>query len=489
MSAQSSFNRRKRRSAAGTIAALFIVLAVFGYKVSRSHAEVVGDPYSPSVNDIACNSTTGACTQYDVDGVTCLSYACTGDVACEPPGVAADAAKTLTDSFTQDMYNSAADLENQLWQRVTDFLKSEFIQVEWIERSMIDWWQTMWYYNLLPGLQGMARQLNIDLATQTFDLQNQADATLALDTNLALRKHEIEDAEIRPGEQICVAGTLGGGFTRSNSFARAMRQAWEYQSTGTALNTKGTYGSVSAAATRGKLYHDYRAIFCDPKGNGGANACITNQINPDLTNADIESNKFLFNKMTIPVDDMTPVPAGSTTKGAQASNAIEDLIINMVGLPNADTMLTQTIASPQGQEKFMDRRSYVARHEAIRSVPHMIAGWRMPGSGMGPWLKDLRQNAGIDLPEIGSNPSYKEIMHAMSVDRFNSGRYAANMITTDTKIEMEKLNLSVFYLMQLRDYYELLERTALTLAVQVTLLANEQSLPVGAASMGTASGP
>src|ERR1039458_7243733 len=77
----------------------------------------------------------------------------------------------------------------------------------------------------------------------------------------------------------------------------------------------------------------------------------------------------------------------------------------------------------------------------------------------------------------GTLPSYREIMHALSVDRFNSGTYAAGMITDDNKIQMEKLSLSVFYLMQLRDYYELLERTALTLAVQVSVVSGQQNLP------------
>ena len=54
--------------------------------------------------------------------------------------------------------------------------------------------------------------------------------------------------------------------------------------------------------------------------------------------------------------------------------------------------------------------------------------------------------------------------------------YAAEMMTDQSKIEMEKLDLSVFYLMQLRDYYELLERTALTLAVQVSVLTDQQSM-------------
>ena len=74
-------------------------------------------------------------------------------------------------------------------------------------------------------------------------------------------------------------------------------------------------------------------------------------------------------------------------------------------------------------------------------------------------------------------PSYKEILHAISMDRFNSGKYAMSMIAEESEIEMEKLILSTFHLMQLRDYYELLERTALVLAVQVSIRADQIPVP------------
>jgi hypothetical protein len=92
-------------------------------------------------------------------------------------------------------------------------------------------------------------------------------------------------------------------------------------------------------------------------------------------------------------------------------------------------------------------------------------------------VDDLRQNAGLPEGAVSKNPSYKEIMHAMSIDRFDSGKYAAGMITDETKIQMERLTLSAFYLMQLRDYYELLERTALVLSVEVSTQLDKTRLP------------
>jgi hypothetical protein len=45
------------------------------------------------------------------------------------------------------------------------------------------------------------------------------------------------------------------------------------------------------------------------------------------------------------------------------------------------------------------------------------------------------------------------------------------------KVEQEKLRLATFTSILLRDYYELLERTALALAVQVAVMAEEIPYP------------
>jgi hypothetical protein len=63
----------------------------------------------------------------------------------------------------------------------------------------------------------------------------------------------------------------------------------------------------------------------------------------------------------------------------------------------------------------------------------------------------------------------------MSDDTSNCER--EQMISDDGEIEVEELTISSFYLMHLRDYYELLERGALTLPVQVSLIAEKMPVP------------
>lgn len=116
-----------------------------------------------------------------------------------------------------------------------------------------------------------------------------------------------------------------------------------------------------------------------------------------------------------------------------------------------------------------------------RAVPP--AGGSAPAASLAPidgscsFVAALRQGAGVPLQDLSDNPSYREILHAMSIDRFNSGAYAIDKIGTAERQQMEKVVLNAIYLMQLRDYYELLERTALTLAVQVSVMADQSAMP------------
>ncbi|MCK5658783.1 MAG: hypothetical protein KAH96_02775 [Alphaproteobacteria bacterium] len=342
-----------------------------------------------------------------------------------------------------------------------------------LEFDFINWWETMWYYNLKPSLQNMTDQLNVSYAGQSLALHDAFDATATAENILSMQKHGLKDhINLRPSDNTCIAATEAGGLSRATMFAHSMRKAWQDESLNAGLNTQGM-NVLSAGQTEGRRRAEFQATFCDPNSNGGNTGPCT-AANPVYYSADVQLTKFIYNKLTInmdPIDD----PFG------EMARTIETINNNLVGVPSADVILPDALGSVGGQALFLNRRSYLARYGAIRSVPQLITGWRVPGGGREPltglWVKELRTAGGASATVLSDNPSYKEIMHAMTVDRFNSGRYAAGLITNESAIELEKLTLDVLYLMQLRDYYELLERTALTLAVQTSIMSDQRSVP------------
>ncbi len=342
-----------------------------------------------------------------------------------------------------------------------------------LEYDFIEWWKTMWYYNLKPSLQNMTDQINVAYADQSLFLHSATNATAISEDILLRQKIGLEGhRDIRPSDGTCVSATESGGLSRATMFARAMRKAWQDESFAYGLNTQGM-NILSSGQTEGQRHAEFKATFCDPNSNGGRNGPCT-AANPLYYNADVQPTKFIYNTLTINMDPLDDIMG-------EMARTIKTINNNLIGVPSADIILSSSLGSAAGQDIFLNRRSYLARYGAVRSVPQLITGWRVPGGGrdplVGQWVKELRTAGGNSAASLSNNPSYKEIMHAMTVDRFNSGRYALGLITNESAIELEKLTLDVLYLMQLRDYYELLERTALTLAVQLSIMADQMIVP------------
>ncbi len=467
-------------------AAVFLAMFVLGYNLTLAQIQPSYANYSNTAPTPVPNSSPPS-----VQPTTCSTgYCCPSECStnpCEAPGISQQVANQLIQNLLQDLKNASNTLETWMWNYMNNVMLGAYDQQQWFEQKMMDGWDTFWYYNLLPGLQSMTRQLNVGLAQQAFQIQANEDVGEAQSLARDLAKHEQQDRGVHGGGKMCIAATMSGGFVKTQMLGRDMRVAWERNSLAAGLNEKTDGhnqpypGASSLIGSYAQQYNDYLNIFCDPHGNGGQNYCLNSAtLSPPLYNADVEPVKYIYNNLTIPMDS-----ADNASQGQDVATAVNDIINNMVGIPAESTMTPGALASVAGREEWIERRSYLARYAAIRSIPDLIASWRIPGSGsqLGQEIHDMRTNTTFIKNAPGNyngpssmmggftsqDPSYREIMHAVSIDQFNTGQFALGMMTNENRLQMEKLNLSAFYLMQLRDYYKLLERTALTLAVQVSI--------------------
>lgn len=346
-----------------------------------------------------------------------------------------------------------------------------------MEENLISWWETMATYNLTPGMKAAARQANLDAAQKTVMLAKTADAAAATDARIQEARTQVDGRRTTDiDDNGCAVATVSGGLGRATAFGKAMRGGLQNRGSWAGSNKRGMRGASGLAALNKAKSDTYESMFCDPADNAGGNVCGTTA-KPEFYNADTKATEILYNKLTIPVTD----------PNYQA--ATEAIIENMVGNPGAEVIDPGALLNNGGQETFLARRSFSARYNAVGSVPRIIAGPRMPGAGpdMAQWVAQLRRGDGVtplvNDKDLSANPSYREIMHALTAARFNSSTYANSLIASKTAREMEKLTLNTFQLMMLRDYYELMERAALTLAVQVSMMADQQ--PVVDASRAT----
>lgn len=412
-------------------------------------------------------------------------------VPCTIPGSTAVLTAAVEAAYYTALTTSSVAVENYIGMAVDSLVQTVFSRLEQTEQDLNAWLDTYWYYNYKPSLQAKVEQANVAGMDQAQQIASQTDAQLqnrvALDVQEQDARSAVGMSDVA-GDETCAVATTAGVLGNANAYGRAMRRAWQNDSNARGLNRRGTVAARGNSAVIALHDQEFQNLFCDPRDNGGHNACGASD--EAYYNADIQVTGRLFNVLTIPVD-----------RDDRNVAMLDHMFNNMLGRPLAEPIDAESITAANGKQAWIERRSYLARKNASRAILSLIAGWRIPGgadndgqnctggttqttgsdgattSAPCSFVAAMRQGAGVPLQDLTDNPSYREILHAMTVDRFNSGDYAIDKIGSAERQEMEKVVLNAMYLMQLRDYYELLERTALALAVQVAVMTDQYPLP------------
>ncbi len=379
--------------------------------------------------------------------------------ACVVPGQTAGATAAIQaalEYIVSQVFSSLEDLANE---RINDLVGGVFDRLQEMEDNFETWWGQFYLFDLRPALASMMAQLHTSRQDQSRMLLSFFDApNLNVSTESLERAHDGAQRDYRPSAQMCMAITQSGGFARSYAFERAVRRGLEGERVGNSLNTVGSLAAEGGDAVLRDRWERLSTRFCNEGYNKGeifAASCDPGgppgTFNP--VDADIKPTEILLEMPTIPMSD------------PNARYATEQLIENIAGNRMAPAVSENELDTVIGQGRFLSSRASLARASAAASVPVLSIGWRTEGSDMGDWVQEFSEKTGSSLP-ISENSSYFELMHALTHYKSSTGTYALEMVDTPLNIERERYIVSSIYLMNLRDYFELLERVALTLAVE-----------------------
>lgn len=385
-------------------------------------------------------------------------------IPCALIGTTSQQTPSIQSNFQTYLNNAVEDIKDHSGPALDKLVEAMFLSIDRVEERLIEWWQVMWYLDMRPALQDLTGQLggvvNADQARTLASMHDAQDQALIQNEH---QKAELADRQqLQSSDLMCTAATnVAGGGNRAVVLARAVRESRERERADRSFNNLNTPGDDGVAEHVNDKWRKYLSTTCNPDANGGNAGCATPGPHPD---ADVNVAKNLYNELTINVKD----PARMT--------ALESMTENLIGPVMTNPIPPAALNTPTGRETVLMRRSYYARKDAAHAIPNYLTSARMPGGRNGPWLKAMRNGVGI-VPQDGlsDNPSYREIMHAMTIDRFYNGTYGLDINDEPSNVRREKLVQSTLYLMQLRDYYELLERMALVLAVQVSAMADART--------------
>lgn len=328
-----------------------------------------------------------------------------------------------------------------------------------VTQNIDNWIDTFWWYNLRPAMQAQTRQLN---TFDSFKDENEGGYADAADANRVdseyTRRGIDSHREQRPSQQVCVAGTISGGMTRTAVFRRAYETAAAGERhTRTSNDTSVAPSNTSTAADQKSRWQNYMTTYCNKDANAGFAGCTSNGTAVDR---DISVTDEIFAKDTI--DLKTPA----------TQKAVDDILINIAEPQIVDPVPPQAVNSSEGEEALLEGQAYKAKREVVYDALYYIVSRRAPGStgpsGTPSFLQDLRAAAGVDASYFSQDPSHNEIMEVMMSERFRTGTYSIDQIDEPENNEREMVVQQAFQAMLLSDELDLLDRYGLVLAAQAS---------------------
>jgi hypothetical protein len=162
-------------------------------------------------------------------------------------------------------------------------------------------------------------------------------------------------------------------------------------------------------------------------------------------------------------------------------HAISAQLQNLVQPQTLEPVTDDVLQSPHGQEVILKREHLKAVQNLVYDVVGGIISRRasipMGGNSVATKIGEIRERAGIDPSRISGSgaagappePSYNEIMLALTKERFFDPEYYARMANDQGAIEQEQTSINAYATITLQDIYKMHEQINALLAARAAM--------------------
>ncbi|MEZ0260123.1 MAG: hypothetical protein ACAH80_03895 [Alphaproteobacteria bacterium] len=371
--------------------------------------------------------------------------------------------------------NNLSDLASDIRAKILDFINQEmdFIDEDLtntatyemllrlyefdtnIRAGLSSWWQN----DFLPALMDMTKQLSAAPMDQSRQLGSLVDAEL-LNEGIAAKQHAQVEARRRyvPNELTCQVDSMmrpnagcgglpaGCGPSKVERMANAMTMGYAKEDMVRRNNAIGTTADKGQAVELNKLWSDFCTTYYDPaRGNQG---CGTLPAAPAITR-----QKHLSLPEILWGDKLT-----YDMSVAENRKIFIDVQRFMLSPTSMDPIPEQALNTAQGREQMLYRRSRNARLNTVYNVVGQMLSERASGSEIN--TSALRLAGGVPAANTYTGPngvSYRELMEALTKDRFHNPEYIVRMVNAPEEIVREQGSINALKLQQMGDIYRRME--------------------------------
>ncbi len=313
--------------------------------------------------------------------------------------------------------------------------------------------KTWWPKIAFPHLQSLSSQIH---ALRIANSQMLGKAIDAQTLNQLSRARQLLSYKARkrntPNEYSCVAATNAIPLSKSASTANAMNKGLKKD-----LNIRSA--SVSPIHDHANRWAEYCSTFQDPKNNNGMNGCENAKEGP-MPDGDIDIEGILFADTINMMND-------DEYKAAKA------LLINLAQPDLRFKPVKSALDTATAKESILRFQHLEAVRNVATNLISDIISRRMsiPANGKN-FIKEIRKIAGIDPEQISDNPSYNELMLALTKERFLDPKYFMKVQKTPDAIRQEQTVVAGHINMQLNDIYKMQEQINILTAARTALRFN-----------------
>lgn len=378
------------------------------------------------------------------------------------------------------LVNTDVTYLNQFIQQEINFIDRD-VDVSWqeiqlrlnefdsnIREGLTAWWEGTDGFNMgmKQALKDMTKQLSAAEIDQSRAWGSLMDGMIQVETQAAKDQREVEaQRRYRVPDQSCTVASVAQGTAKADMMARGGARAFAQGGANRRGNATGTPGAHGLGAQMQDMWTEYLTYFCDADFNAGNGGCAT-----DAPMAGLH------------LDVPTMLWGGEPT--LDVSTADQRLLIeaSMRYLidPFSEPPIPQTVVTTSvGKNEVLSRRTLEARRRALYHALGRLYAERLPGSGVTN-LTNLRQEAGVPVAMTSSDPSYREVMEAMTRDRYRDPEYIIDLIEDPETLLREQTNVKSTHLQQWNDIYRRWEELIFVFATDYSFDLDTQAPRPGA---------
>lgn len=229
-------------------------------------------------------------------------------------------------------------------------------------------------------------------------------------------------------------------------------------------------GPDAFVAKRWEVYQK----FCDPTDGKGNNGCEIEESNVDQYKVNLHTtpSKLLFANHTLKL--------GGEDDESYLLEALKELIFNVTGYTNKESLITDAADSAVGREKMVKAREYLAQSDAVNSLIYSIVGERFPspvdetlGSPESHPVYKTREALGVTNPS--TTPSFYEVRQSF-VEELRTPEYYMDLIDVENTIHKKEVYLKAYGLILLGQIIEKQEKISNAYAIETANMLQNNSI-------------